>query len=295
MDITAEQRRKCRDSSEGLVMDEVGDLLFVLSSTDRMKILLVVGKEDRRLSELAGTIDATVQETSKHVKRLVDASLIERRPSGAYGITSFGRITLELIPSFDFLFKNRQYFLTHDLSFLPKELVRRIGELSDHVFVEHVSNVLAECQHLVLMAKEYFWWLIDYPLPWVKDENFDESIGVRGVVPESISPGGYKQTRALLGASAVVRFSPSVKVGLVVNENMAGVCFPDNEGRVDFSRGFLGYNPAFQAWCHDLFDYFWSKSTTTWPVGLEAGLSKLSASGPTSLNPSARKQIAVDR
>ena len=261
-------------------MEQIGDLFFVISSADQLKILSEVKRHDTKLTELAGVIDATVQETAKHVKRLLDAGLVEKKPSGGYSLTPFGKLSLELLPSFEFLFKQRDYFTTHDTSFLPKDLLMRIGELSDHVFVEHVSNVLAECQHLVLMAKEYFWWLIDYPLPWVHEERLSESLVKRGILPVDISSEGYRQTRVLLGDRAEVRFAQSVRVGVVVNEKMAGICFPDLEGRVDFSRGFIGYNSAFQKWCHDLFDYFWSSSSKTWPVELsrqeESAAAKLS-------------------
>jgi predicted transcriptional regulator len=257
-------------------LEQIGELFFVISSADRLKILSEVKRHDAKLTELAGATDATVQEAAKHVKRLLDAGLIEKKSSGRYSLTPFGKLSLELLPSFEFLFKHRQYFTTHDISFLPKDLLMRIGELSDHVFVEHVSNVLAECQHLVLMANEYFWWLIDYPLPWVHNE----SLVKRGILPVDISSEGYRQTRALLGDRAEVRFAQSVKVGIVVNEKMAGICFPDLEGRVDFSRGFIGYNPAFQKWCHDLFDHLWSSSSNAWPAGLsrqeESAAAKLS-------------------
>jgi len=105
-------------------------------------------------------------------------------------------------------------------------------------------------------------------LTWVHKERLSESLVKRGILPVDISSEGYRQTRALLGERAEVRFAQSVKVGVVVNEKMAGICFPDVEGRLDFSRGFIGYNSSFQKWCHDLFDHAWSSSSKTWPVGL---------------------------
>ena len=258
--------------------DGVGDLLFVLSSADRLKLLAEIGHHESRLSELATKLDATVQETAKHLKRLSDARLIEKTSSGPYALTPFGSVAMELIPSFRFLSAHRQYFLNHDISFLPKHLLRRIGDLSDHVYVEHVSNVLAECQHLVLMAQEYFWWLIDYPLPWVHDEKFSEGLSVRGIVPSSISPQGYRQAKALLGETSDVRFAGTVKVGVVVNEKMAGICFPNMEGVVDFGKGFIGYNMTFQRWCRDLFEDLWSSSSKAWPADLQARL-RSSATG----------------
>jgi len=45
-----------------------------------------------------------------------------------------------------------------------------------------------------------------------------------------------------------------------MDEKIAAVFFPDLNGRLDLSRGFIGKSPSFQKWCHDLYTFYWDKS-----------------------------------
>jgi predicted transcriptional regulator len=110
--------------------DEMVRLLFDLSSSDRLTLLFAIRKEENlRLTQLAEKIKATIQETSRHVGRLTEANLIEKNSDGYYTLTSYGRLVLLLLSSYGFLSKTRDYFLSHDISFLPQEFTERIGEL----------------------------------------------------------------------------------------------------------------------------------------------------------------------
>ena len=110
--------------------DEIVKLLFDISSSDRLTLLFAVRKENLRLTQLAEKISATIQETSRHLGRLTDAKLIEKNSDSSYTVTSYGRLVLILLSSYNFLSKNKDYFLSHDISFLPQEFIERIGELS---------------------------------------------------------------------------------------------------------------------------------------------------------------------
>lgn len=248
----------------------MGELLFLLSSSDRMKLLSEIRGGDLRLTVLAERLSATVQETSKHLGRLADGDLIEKSSTGSYRLTCFGRIVFDLLPSLGFISQYRKYFLTHDISSVPQEFILRIGELSEHSYVDHVTNVLTECQHLLGMAEQYFYWIVDQPLPWSITKSFSESMAVKAILQTDISPDGYRLARGILGPKAEVRFADQVKVAFAVNEKMAGISFPGVDGRPDFSCGFLGYGSGFQRWCFDLFNYFWDNSRKAWPSSLEA-------------------------
>ena len=251
-------------------LEELGELLFALSSVDRMKLLSEMSKGELRLTELSESLDATAQETSKHLARLSGAGLAERAPSGSYRLTSFGRVILQTLPSMKFVSRNRTYFSTHDISFLPSEFVMRLGELADYTFVDHVTNVLTECQHLVGLANQYFLWTIDQPLPWVSPKPIPESLSVRCIVQADISAKGYRLAKDILGIKSEVRFAKEVRIGLAVNEKMGGIVFADLKGRIDFASGFIGYSPEFQKWCHDLFERMWEASSSKWPTELSA-------------------------
>jgi predicted transcriptional regulator len=98
-------------------------VLFDLSSSDRLTLLFEIRKEGNlRLTQLAEKIRATVQETSMHLGRLTEAKLIQKNSDDFYTLTSYGRLVLLLLSSFDFLSRNRDYFLSHDISFFHKNL-----------------------------------------------------------------------------------------------------------------------------------------------------------------------------
>lgn len=75
-------------------MDDTVELLFELSSSDRLALLLEVKANKQRLTQLAQKLSATVQETSRHLSRLSDAKLIEKDSAAFYGLTAFGRLAL---------------------------------------------------------------------------------------------------------------------------------------------------------------------------------------------------------
>jgi len=94
------------------------------------------------LSQLTAKLSATPQETSKHLMRLRNAKLIEKDSDGFFGLTAFGKIILNLVPSIKFLTQNREYFLSHDISSLPLEFIERLGELQEG----HIHNKLYRVQ-----------------------------------------------------------------------------------------------------------------------------------------------------
>lgn len=91
-------------------MGYLAELLFILASIDRLTLLSEIAIEKRRLSQLTTKLSATPQETSKHLMRLRNSKLIEKDSEGFFGLTAFGKIIMNLIPSIRFLTQNREYF-----------------------------------------------------------------------------------------------------------------------------------------------------------------------------------------
>jgi len=251
-------------------MERLGEVLFLLASSDRMKLLSDLENGDLRMTDLAGRLGASVQETSKHLGRLAEGGLIEKGASGNYKLTLFGRVILDLTPSLGFVAEHRDYFLKHDISSLPNDLLMRIGDLAQNSYVDHVTNVITECQHLLGMAREYFYWVVDQPLPWSLKRDLPETMSVRAIFQADVTPTCYELGRNILGPRAEIRFADKIKISFAVNEKLGGIVFPDESGRSDFSCGFLGHEGAFQNWCVDLFENFWENAMTSWPKQLEA-------------------------
>jgi len=240
---------------------ELSEILFNLASEDRLTLLSEIGSSRRRLTDLSEAIKATAQECSRHISRLVDSGFIRKDSGGFYETTSLGSAILDLLPSYEFLLAHRQYFLGHDLSFLPKGFLGRMGELSSGEFVEHFSKVLELIKKVISTGREHVWLLSDQPMVVglsIGPTFFSRDVPVRLVV-QDIDREVIAETRSSLPHSEIALF-PKVKVALAINESMAGVCFPDSGGKIDFGAGFAGSDPGFREWCSDLFEFYWSRS-----------------------------------
>ena len=142
-------------------MEELSDFFLELAHGDRLRALLLIEKEGLKLTHISERLGLSMQETSRHLSRLRDAKVIRKEIDGFYYLTPFGRIALQLLPGYNFILKNRDYFQDHDPSCLPGEFIRRIGELEQYKPGEGVMQVL----HLALVvmeeAREYVWILTD--------------------------------------------------------------------------------------------------------------------------------------
>jgi predicted transcriptional regulator len=242
--------------------DEIVKLLFDISSSDRLTLLFAIRKENLRLTQLAEKISATIQETSRHLGRLTDAKLIEKNSDGSYTVTSYGRLVLILLSSYNFLSKNKDYFLSHDISFLPQEFIERIGELSLYEYSVNVSNVLRHIEQVISSAKEYIWLMADQAVitgPSINQAIGNRDVSVNIIIPKSsLTSEEYQQIKRLLRDKLELKLVPdeNIKIGIAMNEKIAGIAFPDLKGKMDFNSGFTSGSIDFHKWCGDLFSFY---------------------------------------
>ena len=93
-------------------MERLCRLLFELSSSERMNIMLEIQKQRLKMSHISRKLDMTVTETSRHLQRLGEARLIERDVEGLYGLTPFGVHVLSLLSGLGFVSRYRDYFVS---------------------------------------------------------------------------------------------------------------------------------------------------------------------------------------
>jgi len=242
-------------------------LLFNLSSTDRLTLLLTIRREKNlRMVQLASKIGATMPEASRHLGRLTDAKLIEKSSDGTYSISSYGSLLLLLLSSFSFLSKTRDYFLSHDSSLLPIEFIERIGELYEHEYAANVSKVLRHTENVINSANEYVYLMADQALitgPSMAQVIVNHHVYVRIIIPiSSHIPERYQQIKKILGDKLELKLlrDEDVKIAIAMNEKIAGITFPDLKGKIDFNSGFTSSNIDFHKWCNNVFTFYWDKS-----------------------------------
>jgi predicted transcriptional regulator len=241
------------------------ELLFILSSEDRVRMLSALGEEGLKLSPLSSKVSITIQEASRQVGRLHSAKLVEKDTEGLYVLTNLGRTALKLLPSFDFLVDNSSYLLAHSLSDLPPGFVERLGELTGAEQGKTLGDILRHFQEVMDGAGERVWLMADHVL--LLDEvaakaRCSEGLSIRVVIPRSVTrDGAYGDLLKGFRGDMELGLVDNVQVGMALNEKVAGVVFPDRDGRVDFDGGLRGHSPAFIRWCSDLFLFHWNEAT----------------------------------
>jgi predicted transcriptional regulator len=217
-----------------------------------------------RLSRLSSKLSITIQETSRQLSRLQKARLVEKDSEGLFTLTGFGRLALKLLPSLDFLVGRRDYLLHHDLSFLPSEFIERIGELAEGEYGETLGAILNHFEEVLSESREYVWLMADQVLltDSIAEKVMNgDGVSMRIVIPSAVvKKEDYTPLPSDFKGKVELGLVDEVRVGLALNERLAGVAFPDNTGKVDFGSGLRGNDLMFHKWCADLFLFHWNKA-----------------------------------
>jgi predicted transcriptional regulator len=244
--------------------EDVSALLFTLSSLDRLSLLRAIDLRKQRQITLSKLINASAQECSRHLTRLSDAGLITKKSDGLYETTPLGKSLLRLVPSIQFLATHKDFFVSHELTFLPHGFLERIGDLTDGTFVSHVSSVLEHIKSTISEAREFVWLISDQPIVTSLSlgEGFpSKAVQVRLISEPNLDLKGFSKARSLLPDQFRIATLGQVHVGMAISEKIAGVSFPGPKGQIDFGTGFAGTDARFRSWCGDLFEQYWSKSS----------------------------------
>jgi predicted transcriptional regulator len=239
------------------------ELLFELGSEDRLKILGELNRNPMKLSQLAQTMSSTIQETSRQCSRLEEAGLVERLADGKFSPTGVGKIVLSLSPAFELLSNEKEYFKTHDGSVLPLSFIERIGEVSEHKQINHINDTLNFQRSVVAESREFILFMSDQPVGHSIDDShshFSPTTKLQIILPKSVDTGVFQKARKNMESRLQIGVVDEVKILLAISEKVAAFSLPTLDGRLDYSRGFIGESASFRKWCQDLFTYFWEGS-----------------------------------
>lgn len=244
---------------------EISKVIFELASNRRASILFEVQQRSLKMQQIAKNLDMTVTETFRHLQRLTDAKLIEKKPDGAYAITPLGNLASGFLTGFNFVLKNSDYFLEHDLSILPYELVDRIGELSKAEFCVEPISCFNRVRKILADAEKSFWTMAEQVDSTTKDPPKEKMLA--GMEFKFIMQKNLAEMWAGSDAKILVgsRFVERIPAALVVSEKEASVVFRTHKGVLDY-LGLFGTDEKFCNWCRDLFLYYWERADRWYPT-----------------------------
>ena len=239
--------------------ERIEKLYFELASESRLGILREINVAGGKMREIARKLDLTTTETFRQLQRLNEALLVHKQPDGNYAISEYGRFVLQLSSSFEFLYKHRQYFSTHDFRRLPYQFQNRIGELSSASLGTDTMENINLAERITREAEHYMW-----------GGGVEQSLNISSILMESIPKGvKYKflfpkrfiNPRPLppqMAGAIEWRSFEDLPVNIVLTEKEAGISFCLVGGKADYV-GFAGKDTVFLGWVKDLFCYYWEK------------------------------------
>lgn len=261
-------------SSEG----DFHDLLFELSNEYRYRVLILLQEQARRITELAREIGITLTEVRRHVSRLSEVGLIQRDIEGYYHLSEIGKIVLIEVQMFMFVSRNKAYINTHTTKDLPKEFIKRLGDLNKARYIGNVIDFIRQSDSIITEAEEYVWLLLDQ-LPMHNLSSILEAVE-RGVEFKIIEPRERvlnpdiesltsEETKNLARTRQTPltdqRMRDEVNLFLYVSEKKCAFSLPTTKNVFDYN-GYIATDEAPLMFCRDLFYYFWQQSKNRTPI-----------------------------
>jgi predicted transcriptional regulator len=258
--------------SEGLSIDpnyprvmeseSLARFLFELASDERLGILDAIAEKPMRHAQIARHLKMTDSETTRHLNRLASAGLLMKNPQSQYEPTNLARLVSAGFPFFRFLLSNREFLQKHNVRVLPSGFVERLGALTAGTFVTGMYDVAAAQVRYLRAVKQRIWVLTDQmfeqALPILR-EKAKAGADVRVIR----SREGFEREIARLPPverNYPVRLVPDARIFLAVLDDVAGVCFPTVDGKVDMEAMMLLTDPSGHRWASDLFAQAWSEA-----------------------------------
>lgn len=244
---------------------EISRVLFELASNRRASILVEVEKQDLKMQQIAKGLDMTVTETFRHLQRLSDAKLVEKKADGTYAITSLGSLATGLLSGFNFILKNGDYFLNHDVYCLPYEFVNRLGELSTGEFCGEVLSSFNRTRKMVFDSKEYIWAMAEQSETshiQPTNEKVSKGLKLRFIMGEDLAKT-IKITPEVEHLKER-KYLKRIPVTLLITEKESVVNLRRRTGEMDYI-GFFGTDEKFRKWTRDLFMYYWERAERWYP------------------------------
>jgi predicted transcriptional regulator len=249
----------------------VGSLFFELAGDLRLSMLTRLSHKSYRLSQLSSELDATMQEAHRNMTRLIDSALVAKDKEGELVLTAYGRMVVTMIPSYDFLYRNREFFLDHSLGDLPPKFIQRMGALQKCEMVHGVMAILQRWKNLYSESEKYIREIMaQVPLDLIETVAGRVEHGVKFsyiFASNAVVPKGRTQLLQKVGWRNFIskglverRMLPDVRVMTIFNERQGCVLFPNMKGEPDLNVMFYGEDGELLEWCADLFNYQWEKA-----------------------------------
>ena len=241
------------------------DLFMELASETRCAILLMLKEKPTRTNKMAKDLRLSVQETHRNTSRLVEAKIITKDSEGMFSLTEYGKIIVEQIRFYQFLFKHQKFFEDHTCD-LPSKFMQRLGVFQNCELVTKVTNVQQRLKKMESGAQDHIRLIVSQA--WEDEGKILLDRAKKGikistifsfdsVMPDEIVENIQKKLTSFIQKGILEQkiADENARISLYIADKQAAVMFPNKKGEVDMSTLFVGQDTEFYEWCRDYFEY----------------------------------------
>ena len=246
------------------------DVFSILSSNIRRSIIFYLLEEEMSTSQLSKKLKMTIQALQKHLPKLLDADIIEKKNDGTMVLTQIGHMLTNQISSIEFLSDNRSYLKAHSFSSLPQSFLQRIGDLEKFEIVnesgnvEKFNNFLSETEIRLKILSKWNYFDLDASMIsnmlekkiQISQISDDDTIRKSDVLKKEGSPMSDKKPNHK--QLFKTKTAETVPLLTCVSEKSACVVFLNENGTLDSDNALWSKDKRFVSWCDDFFDYCWN-------------------------------------
>ena len=266
-----------------MVMVNLDDMLFEVSSEIRLRILESLKNGPATVTDISNQLDVSMTEASRHFNRLTQVGLIKKNPDRDYRITILGRTVLTQLGPLEFITRHSEYFDSYDATRIPAKFLNRIHELTDAVPTytqrANVIRSVERMRNISLEAEEYYYSILDdssmelvlYAEPDDESTNIvkdkvESGVKFRALFPMCVEMDKIPQ-ESLTGFIELhrsgdfeFRIIERTDIFLHMNEKEVSLlAFPDMNDRFDY-LGFEATDDQTINWCNEVFNHYWNSS-----------------------------------
>ncbi|MDY6964612.1 MAG: winged helix-turn-helix domain-containing protein [Halobacteriota archaeon] len=252
-----------------------GWLRLLARSEIRIKILTSLNDGSKNLGELREVLDLSSSTILHSMRDMEIEGLIENTNAG-YTLTNVGRIQAillhDLIKAIAVLSKDKDFWLTHDLSGIPDHLLKRFWELSDcEIMMATPDDLLkpfSKYTQQIMKAKEMKGVSpVFHPdFPNVMNILLNKKTDVELIITRKVATKIMGAHRGLLeNSTAEPNFrlwvtDEDLNVNFTVTESAFSMGLFRNDGIFDISIDLFAYASDALNWGRDLFEYYRKRS-----------------------------------
>ena len=250
-------------------------LRLISRSEIRIKMLMTLNGGPKDLSQLREQLSLSSSTIIHAIGDMGSEGIIERSPEQGYTLTNIGSVQAvlvnDLINVLGVLSRNREFWLTHDISGIPNHLLKRIGDLGDCEVVksspDDVFKIFSNYFQLVGKAKVLKGVSpIFYPdFPGLVKALVDKKSKVELVLTKEVffkvMEMNQDRLKALNGflSEGVLELwviDGDIKVALTVTDSALSFGLFNCEGTYDVLTDLVSYGDKALNWGRELFEYY---------------------------------------